>query len=484
MYMQSMERLDHAGYDGKSAEQHAHSNGLSAVVTPDHDLFVRLDSVRHHTYRPGGERGDFRKVKASEIERLSHQQTDKGADHAFKFLTLAANGFSTTPASAAAGVAPEWVPPYMTRLGISEAQVPVFLKFYGYWLGDGALAPRDARLHFTTTKNTDCDFLRNSIEALGLAAVTTEYGPYARGEREFTIGGEFFEFFFDQYSEKYKKKAAAVADPENAVLEHDLVSTAGSSHLKPERVKSAKWIPSWAWRLGKDKARCLIAGVRLADGEEAADVNKIFTSSMRFRDELVRYCLHAGYSSMFKLEYPAGTVRGKDSKGRAIVATANNWSITYSDLVRVAQPSVSGRDHEVRKMVGYTGRTWCVSVSTGLIFVRRAFKAADGTITKASRPQIIGNCVGQEEISSSGTSYLNRTEAAVCEKIVTHFLRAGVNPAQIGVITPYEGQRAYIVNYMQRNGSLRAQLYKEIEVASVDSFQGMTSLCFSFISLI
>lgn len=63
----------------------------------------------------------------------------------------------------------------------------------------------------------------------------------------------------------------------------------------------------------------------------------------------------------------------------------------------------------------------------------------------------------------------------MCEKIVTHFLRAGVNPSQIGVITPYEGQRAYIVNYMQRNGSLRAQLYKEIEVASVDSFQGTTS---------
>ncbi|KAH8521404.1 hypothetical protein H0E87_002447, partial [Populus deltoides] len=42
----------------------------------------------------------------------------------------------------------------------------------------------------------------------------------------------------------------------------------------------------------------------------------------------------------------------------------------------------------------------------------------------------------------------------------------------IGVITPYEGQRAYIVNYMSRNGALRQQLYKEIEVASVDSFQG------------
>ena len=31
---------------------------------------------------------------------------------------------------------------------------------------------------------------------------------------------------------------------------------------------------------------------------------------------------------------------------------------------------------------------------------------------------------------------------------------------QIGVITPYEGQRSYLVSYMQRAGSLRKQLYE------------------------
>ncbi|XP_075488176.1 regulator of nonsense transcripts 1 homolog isoform X1 [Primulina tabacum] len=89
-----------------------------------------------------------------------------------------------------------------------------------------------------------------------------------------------------------------------------------------------------------------------------------------------------------------------------------------------------------------------------------------------NRPMFFYVQMGQEEISSSGTSYLNRTEAANVEKIVTTFLKSGVVPNQIGVITPYEGQRAYIVNYMSRNGALRQQLYKEIEVASVDSFQG------------
>jgi hypothetical protein len=43
-------------------------------------------------------------------------------------------------------------------------------------------------------------------------------------------------------------------------------------------------------------------------------------------------------------------------------------------------------------------------------------------------------------------------------------LKAGVNPPQIGVITPYEGQRFYAVSLMRRSGSLRTELYDEIEV--------------------
>jgi regulator of nonsense transcripts 1 len=67
---------------------------------------------------------------------------------------------------------------------------------------------------------------------------------------------------------------------------------------------------------------------------------------------------------------------------------------------------------------------------------------------------------------------LYRTEASNVEKIVTKFFKSGVVPGQIGVVTPYEGQRSYIVNYMQFNGSLKKDLYKDIEVASVDAFQG------------
>lgn len=55
---------------------------------------------------------------------------------------------------------------------------------------------------------------------------------------------------------------------------------------------------------------------------------------------------------------------------------------------------------------------------------------------------------------------LSRTEAANVEKITTKLLKAGAKPDQIGIITPYEGQRSYLVQYMQFSGSLHTKLYQ------------------------
>lgn len=81
---------------------------------------------------------------------------------------------------------------------------------------------------------------------------------------------------------------------------------------------------------------------------------------------------------------------------------------------------------------------------------------------------------GREEISGSGNSFLNRVEAMNVEKIVTKLFKEGIKPEQIGVITPYEGQRAFIIHYLSLNSTLigKRQEYLEIEVTSVDAFQG------------
>ncbi|KAG7092951.1 hypothetical protein E1B28_009253 [Marasmius oreades] len=112
------------------------------------------------------------------------------------------------------------------------------------------------------------------------------------------------------------------------------------------------------------------------------------------------------------------------------------------------------------------------SLQNGVTAPERLRKNVDFPWPVPDTPMFFYQNLGQEEISSSGTSFLNRTEANNVEKIVTKFFKSGVVPAQIGIVTPYEGQRSYIVNYMQFNGSLKKDLYKEVEVASVDAFQG------------
>jgi hypothetical protein len=54
-----------------------------------------------------------------------------------------------------------------------------------------------------------------------------------------------------------------------------------------------------------------------------------------------------------------------------------------------------------------------------------------------------------------------RAEAASVEKVVTYLLRGGVAPEQVGVITPYEGQRAHVLAALQRSGPLSTAQYAE-----------------------
>ncbi|CAB0034085.1 unnamed protein product [Trichogramma brassicae] len=112
------------------------------------------------------------------------------------------------------------------------------------------------------------------------------------------------------------------------------------------------------------------------------------------------------------------------------------------------------------------------SLQNGVCADERKLPKMDFPWPQKDKPMLFYVTQGQEEIAGSGTSYLNRTEAANVEKLATKFLRSGIKPDQIGVVTPYEGQRAYLVQYMQYHGPLHSQQYQEIEVASVDAFQG------------
>ena len=112
------------------------------------------------------------------------------------------------------------------------------------------------------------------------------------------------------------------------------------------------------------------------------------------------------------------------------------------------------------------------SLQNGVTMQQRVRREVDFPWPVADSPMMFWSNLGSEEISASGTSYLNRTEASNVERIITRFFKAGVKPQDIGIITPYEGQRSYVVSSMQAQGTFKKEQYKEIEVASVDAFQG------------
>jgi len=86
------------------------------------------------------------------------------------------------------------------------------------------------------------------------------------------------------------------------------------------------------------------------------------------------------------------------------------------------------------------------------------------------------NTPGREEFSGSGTSYVNRSEANVVEKLTAKLVKMGVKPDQIGIITPYQGQRSFLHQQIMASGStgggVSSKAYEELEIASVDAFQG------------
>ena len=67
-----------------------------------------------------------------------------------------------------------------------------------------------------------------------------------------------------------------------------------------------------------------------------------------------------------------------------------------------------------------------------------------------------------EEVNTH-PSFKNEREAKVVTTIINNMIKDGVNPNEIGVITPYASQVAEIVFYLQN---------KSIKVSTVDSFQG------------
>ena len=108
------------------------------------------------------------------------------------------------------------------------------------------------------------------------------------------------------------------------------------------------------------------------------------------------------------------------------------------------------------------------SLQNGVSSKERKMNRLASLWPQPDKPVLFYCCTGKEELDGSGTSYLNRKEAAIVDKILSLLFKSGIKAKEIGVITPYEGQRHYIVKHLKYNRCFPS----ELEVASVNAFQG------------
>jgi len=83
-----------------------------------------------------------------------------------------------------------------------------------------------------------------------------------------------------------------------------------------------------------------------------------------------------------------------------------------------------------------------------------------------SHPVMFHHVNGTEEIGSTGSSYLNVQEAEIVVKFIKEFVSLGMDPDEIGVVTPYLGQKAFLQVIIENSQT------PKVQVESVDGFQG------------
>ena len=380
--------------------ENTHSNGVSFMVTRTHDVygesghfrgsgdcrsFQRKPAKTEAGKKSRREVPTFRKIKASEFVDAAPDDRNWAAVR------------QIACAEAGVGQDDSGLECVRTRLALNtDAKFELFLELYGFWLGDGTMkvVPEAGVLkpyyvEFAQRKSGDVEWLRATVRSLGVSH--NEADLVSRRMRGLSIKDPaWVQFWNDEYGHKYAQPHRDGRLNE-ATEPKPLEKTEGGAVLK-----SAKWLANWVWGLSTDHLRLVLRGIWRSDGAWSSKVQIIWTSSIRFRDELVRLMLMAGYTARFGCHYKKGTNRGIGAQDKPIIATADNWWIRWSAATsaggkKAAWPTLDKARGEITE-IEYTGRVWCFRMPSGFIWTRRAHKNAAGIVTKASRPVLTGNC--------------------------------------------------------------------------------------------
>jgi len=434
------------------------SNGMSLIATKEHRMFVKTGL----TNETPGSKGIYWRAKwiypKGQKRRTVHKDYNiilakdlvtENPRECVKFLGVAREGIVTEKTI--------FDLPFVAQLGLETMeQMDAFLELYGYWLGDGSMAfetvtffKKDA-VSMAPVKLSDKNWILKRFKILNFEK-NIHYEFYTANLQNENkndhyhfniIDKKWVHMFRAQYQHKYKSydKAQYYVEPEDQIME-------------AENIRSAKWFWWWVWDLDKYDLRKILAGLRFADGNEANNENSIYTSSARFRDEIVRIALHAGYSPHYRLVYEKGAHRGIIN-GKNVIANHDNWRVSYDTSPQYAEPNL--RAKRDIKVVKYTGRTWCVKMPHDFIIVRRAhFDKERGIVTKSSRPLMEKNC----------HAGINRAASLIASYLMTGTPKKYTYDSAVNLLTRANSKRDYgvLTNRYFRDALKRYPIYKQIK---------------------
>ena len=429
--------------DGDSA------NHFTLRTTPQHDMYVQACAQYDDICLP---HGTARKVRAEELApgyQCNCSATGEPCMHgwpSYRLCTGAQNGVQIPNAISLSNTTED--SPVSALDLCTEDELGAFLSIYGYWLSDGRLAYDEDD---TFGSNAVCFHLVDKCDRTYLLELLARLP--LKEDRDWTVSHtdlctplrivnqQWFRLFDNEFGCMYRHSPHFDAD----LSLHKQGMQSASQQLLPiltpapldegegVPLRSAKWLPDWiVHRLIKRHLQHLLDGLQHSASGQTQQ--QICTTGVAFRDQLVRACLHAGFSAHFTLKQRAGEVRGyrptsddhagiyTEAKMKAMLAVNSaqrftpvigrydSWCVVYTDAVSHILPAedirFDGKPATMRSLPNEVptepsdayqpsdGRAWCVEVQheDHLIFVQRAHTNQHGVVSKVGRVVVIGNC--------------------------------------------------------------------------------------------
>jgi hypothetical protein len=203
-------------------------------------------------------------------------------------------------------------------------------------------------------KPGDIKWIKGLIHFIGLKK-GTDYVVYPckSGKTQIEISNDaWLELFFGEFAYLYEHGPVHAQALRLSARAESLYAAAreaaGIFDETGEWPNSAKWIPYWAFQLGRAECEAVLRGLFRADGrspeskrmkEQVASAerlgtdetgaNVVYTSSVYFRDQLLRFAVHAARSCYFTLAAKAGT-KSKFKGGQVAVKQHDAFEVHMS----------------------------------------------------------------------------------------------------------------------------------------------------------